>query len=159
MKSLRTGVAAGTMLLLCIPLASTAAAPDPAPAYVPGLGELMGANQMRHAKLWFAGEAGNWPLAAYELDELREGFDDVLTFQPHFKGKPIDKLLKPITEPALAQLEAAIAAKDRTRFEAAFDELSRACSSCHRELGYGFVAIQRPTAPTFTNQRFAPSHP
>ena len=159
MKLLRTGGAACAALLLIAPLASSAFGTETAPAYVPGLGELMSANQMRHAKLWFAGQAGNWPLAAYELDELREGFDDVLTYQPHFKGKPITKLLEPMTEPALAQLEAAIAAKDRTRFEAAFDDLSRACSSCHRELGYGFITIQRPTAPPFTNQGFEPSHP
>lgn len=43
---------------------------QPAPAYIPGLGEIMAATQMRHAKLWFAGQAGHWPLAAYELDEL-----------------------------------------------------------------------------------------
>lgn len=40
-----------------------AAAPSPAPAAVPawtpGLGELMSLQQMRHVKLWFAGEAGN----------------------------------------------------------------------------------------------------
>ena len=33
--------------------------------------------QMRHIKLWFAGRAGNWPLADYEIDQLKEGFDDV----------------------------------------------------------------------------------
>lgn len=48
--------------------------------YVIGLGEIMGLTQMRHAKLWFAGEAGNWPLSAYELDELKEGFDDAVTY-------------------------------------------------------------------------------
>ena len=42
--------------------------------YVPGLGEIMSATQMRHLKLWYAGQAGNWPLAAYEVDELEEGF-------------------------------------------------------------------------------------
>jgi hypothetical protein len=35
--------------------------------------------QMRHAKLWFAGQAANWPLAAYELDELHEGMQDAAT--------------------------------------------------------------------------------
>jgi hypothetical protein len=33
------------------------------PAYTPGLGEIMTLTQMRHAKLWFAGQAGNWSLA------------------------------------------------------------------------------------------------
>jgi hypothetical protein len=46
--------------------------------YVPGLGEIMGSTQMRHAKLWFAGKAGNWDLASYELDEIREGMDDAV---------------------------------------------------------------------------------
>src|SRR5215471_18604761 len=47
----------------------------PEPPYTPGLGEIMTFQQMRHVKLWLAGQAGNWPLASYELDELNEGFD------------------------------------------------------------------------------------
>jgi len=39
--------------------------------YRPGLGELMNFTQMRHAKLWFAGQEQNWQLARYELDDLR----------------------------------------------------------------------------------------
>src|ERR1700722_13760816 len=54
--------------------AEPAAAPEP---YQPGLGEIMALQQMRHIKLWFAGRAGNWPLADYEVGELQEGFDDV----------------------------------------------------------------------------------
>jgi len=126
-----------------------------APAYVPGLGELMGAIQLRHAKLWFAGQAGNWPLAAYELDELKEGFDDVRTYQPHFKGMPIAKTLKTTIREPLDQLDAAVKAKDGARFETAFDAVSQACSSCHREMGHGFIVIQRPTTPPLTNQQFA----
>jgi hypothetical protein len=41
------------------------------------------------AKLWFAGEAGNWPLAAYELDELLERFDDAAKFHPTHKDAPL----------------------------------------------------------------------
>jgi hypothetical protein len=41
--------------------------------YAPGLGEFMTATQLRHAKLWFAGKANNWDLAAYEIDEIMEG--------------------------------------------------------------------------------------
>ena len=37
--------------------------------YQPGLGELMSLQQLRHDKLWRAGRAFNWPLAAYEIDE------------------------------------------------------------------------------------------
>ena len=61
-------------------------------AYVPGLGELMTLQQMRHTKLWLAGEAGNWPLAAYEIKELGEGFDDIVKFHPTHEESPGDEL-------------------------------------------------------------------
>jgi hypothetical protein len=35
--------------------------------FVPRLGDIMNAVQSRHMKLWFAGKALNWELAAYEL--------------------------------------------------------------------------------------------
>ncbi|HYS48851.1 MAG TPA: hypothetical protein VEM36_08765 [Xanthobacteraceae bacterium] len=58
-----------------------AAAQPQAPAgYAPGLGEIMTLTQMRHLKLWFAGDAKNWELADYELDELKEGFDDAIEY-------------------------------------------------------------------------------
>ena len=42
------------------------------PAYKPELIEFMIFTQIRHAKLWLAGNAGNWELADYEIDELKE---------------------------------------------------------------------------------------
>jgi len=69
---------------------STGGTPAAAPeAYVPGLGEMMSLQQMRHAKLWFAGQAENWELAAYEIDELGEGFDDIVKFHPTHKDSPV----------------------------------------------------------------------
>src|SRR5262245_21284515 len=66
-----------------------AAAPAPAEAYTPGLGEIMTLQQMRHTKLWLAAEAGNWDLAAYEVKELQEGFDDVVHFHPTHDESPV----------------------------------------------------------------------
>src|SRR4029079_19597787 len=51
-------------------------------AYAPGLGEMMTLQQMRHTKLWLAGQAGNWDLAAYEIKELGERFAEVLVLHP-----------------------------------------------------------------------------
>ena len=59
------------------------------PGYTPGLGELMTLQQMRHDKLWRAAQAQNWELAAYELDELEEGFDVVVRFHPTHKDAPL----------------------------------------------------------------------
>lgn len=135
---------------------------SPAPAgqepYVIGLGEIMGLNQMRHAKLWFAGEAGNWPLAAYEIDEMREGFDDAKHYHDHHKGipQPLSQMIPTYIDPALAELDTAIAHKDKAAFTTAFDRLTEGCNGCHRAADFGFNVIQRPTAPPYSNQRFAP---
>src|SRR5438105_109836 len=58
-------------------------------AYAPGLGEIMTLQQMRHVKLWLAGEAANWDLAAYEIKELGEGFDDAVKFHPTHEESPV----------------------------------------------------------------------
>src|SRR6516162_11665450 len=45
--------------------------------HLPHLSEIMVQQQMRHIKLWFAGNAGNWPLAEYQLGALKDGFEDI----------------------------------------------------------------------------------
>jgi hypothetical protein len=135
-----------------------AAVPRAAAPYAPGLGELMSLNQMRHAKLWFAGEAGNWKLAAYELDELGEGFDDVVRYHPTHKEAPVpigESVEKIIREP-LAEVGRAIAAQDRSRFARAFDAVTDACNRCHQATNFGFNVVQRPASNPYANQAFAP---
>src|SRR5436309_1451846 len=97
------------------PAALSNAAPE---AYVPGLGEIMSLQQMRHAKLWFAGQAENWDLAAYEIDELSEGFDDIVKFHPTHKDSPVapkDAIPRMMTEP-IASLRAGVTRKDPGAF-------------------------------------------
>jgi len=127
----------------------------PAQNYVPGMGEIMGAQQMRHTKLWFAGQAGNWPLANYELGEIREGFEDAATYHTVFRGIPVSALIRRFTVKPLAKLSAAIRDKDSARFKTAFDQLTHACNSCHRAAAHGYIVIRRPSASPFTDQNFS----
>ncbi len=88
---------------------------------------------MRHVKLWFAGQADNWDLAAYEIDELGEGFDDVIKFHPTHKDSPVapkDAIPRMVTEP-LKDLRAAIDKRDPHAFEQAYDALTASCNNCH----------------------------
>ena len=124
---------------------------------VPGLGEIMTLTQMRHLKLWFAGSQKNWELAAYELDELREGFDDVVTYYPTKDGVAVGQMVKDVTPGPLEQLKAAVEAKNAGKFAVAFDKLSAACNSCHKGTNHGFIVIRRPTESPYSNQSFAPS--
>src|SRR5213593_2709580 len=98
--------------------AAAACARSSATPYIPGLGEIMSLQQMRHAKLWLAGEAENWDLAAYELDELGEGFDDVVSLHPTHKDSPVapkDAIPRIMTEP-IAQVRTAIQKKEAAAF-------------------------------------------
>ena len=139
--------------------------PGPAPAaaaaepYRPGFGEIMSLQQMRHTKLWFAGQAGNWDLASYELDELGEGFDDVARFYPTHKESrvsPKDVLPKMATL-ALEALKKAVDKKDRAEFERAYDELTTGCNTCHQAMNFAFNRVQRPASNPYPNQLFDPA--
>ena len=135
--------------------ASSAPAPE---AYAPGLGELMTFQQMRHTKLWLAGQARNWELAAYELDELGEGFDDVVKFHPTHKDSPVapkDAIPRMITQP-LADLRDAVSKKDAAAFARNYDALTTACNNCHQATNFGFNRVQRPETNPYPNQVFAP---
>ena len=118
-------------------------------AYEPGLGEIMALQQMRHIKLWFAGSAGNWPLADYEIGELKEGFDDV---DKRLGGDTIEKAVGT----PIAALEKAIEGKDRAAFTSGYDKLTAGCNSCHHTLDHAFIVIQRPASLPYSNQSFAP---
>ena len=134
-----------------------AAAPSAKESYQPGLGEFMTATQLRHAKLWFAGKNNNWALAAYEIDEIKEGLEDAAKYHASNDGVPVAELIKAIIDPRLEQLEKAIEGKSSTQFAAAFDELTNGCNSCHAKAGKPFIRIQRPTTPPVSNQNFAPA--
>ena len=129
------------------------------PPYTPGLGEIMTFQQMRHAKLWFAGQNANWPLASYELDELNEGFEDVATYHPTHKDAqlPIPQLIDKMIKAPISQLDEAIKAQDQDRFTKTFDQLTEGCNGCHQATKFGFNAVTRPSANPYTNQLFAPS--
>ena len=161
------------LLRVCAAVLSMAAAgcgrPAPAPSkpadgasepFVPGLGELMSLQQMRHTKLWFAGQAGNWPLATYEIEELGEGFDDIVRFHPTHKDSPVapkDAIPRMVVAP-LASLRQAAEKGDGAAFAAAYDTLTAQCNSCHEATNFGFNRVQRPATNPYPNQVFEPLH-
>jgi hypothetical protein len=140
----------------CVPAPSPPASSVSMEAYAPGLGEMMTLQQMRHVKLWLAGEAENWALVSYELDELGEGFDDVVKFHPTHKDAPVaprDAIPRMVEEP-LARLREVAEKKDAAAFTAAYDALTEACNGCHRAMNFGFNLVGRPTGNPYVNQIF-----
>jgi cytochrome c553 len=128
-------------------------------AYHPELGEQMLGIQIRHARLWFAGQAQNWTLAAFELQELKEAFDAVVEQNPEhaiFQPQRLADILPALTKQPLLALRDAIDHGSKAEFERAYDGLSAACTGCHHVAGNDFLVIQRPTTPMLDNLRTAP---
>lgn len=156
-------------IIAIVVLVMTAACRQPSPtpsnasstaseAYAPGLGEIMTLQQMRHTKLWLAGEAGNWDLAAYEIKELQEGFDDVVKFHPTHEDSPVapkDAIPRMVTVP-LSDLAGVVEKKDAAMFGQTYDALTKACNDCHQATNFGFNVVQRPAMNPYPNQVFAP---
>jgi len=158
MKSLLT--LAALALMLVMPARAAEEHPPHEAAgketYASGLGEIMSLQQMRHLKLWLAGAAKNWPLADYELDELKEGFDDIVKFFPVKDDMQIGQMARSTAVPVLPDVKSAIDARDDRKFAAAFDKLTAACNACHQATNHAFIVIQRPTSSPYTNQSFTP---
>ena len=146
----------GTMAAATLLGAAASAQNPPLPAdaaanTAAGLTEIMILQQMRHIKLWFAGRAGNWPLADYEVGELSDGFDDVNKL---LGGDTVDAM---VGAPIKA-LQKAIEDKNRTAFMTAFDSLSAGCNNCHHSLDHPFIVIQRPAVQPYSDQSFESPH-
>jgi hypothetical protein len=144
-----------TTIALAASVLFAAAQPAKGP-YAPGLGEFMTATQLRHGKLWFAGKEKNWDLAAYEIDEIKEGLEEAEKQFPTHDGIPVADMIKAIIDPAIEELEKAVDAKSSAKFTVAFDKLTSACNTCHAGANKPFIRIQRPTASPLSNQNFAP---
>jgi hypothetical protein len=125
----------------------------------PGLGDLMTAFvQPHHIKLGLAGAARNWALAAYEVDELRESFDDAAKLILKHGPLSVPEAIKSTVAPPMDAVEAAIKAKDPTAFGKAYGELTAACNACHKSAEHGAIVIKVPDAggTAFPDQDFSP---
>jgi hypothetical protein len=120
--------------------------------YKPGLGEFMSGIQTHHAKLWFAGQNQNWPLANFEVNEIKEALEDI---QKNCSDRPEVKAIGMITAPIDSVINS-IQHKNPQLFKSGFVLLTNTCNTCHKATEHGFNVIIIPTNPPVTNQDFKP---
>jgi hypothetical protein len=121
-------------------------------SYKPGLGEFMSGIQIHHAKLWFAGQNQNWPLADFEVNEIKETLEDIQKF---CSDRPEVKAIGMITAPIDSVINS-IQQKNPQLFKSGFVLLTNTCNTCHKATEHGFNVIIVPTNPPVTNQDFNP---
>jgi hypothetical protein len=128
-------------------------APHGSAAHTPSLGDLMAVVQLRHAKMWYAATLRNWPLADYELRQLKAGLKETTRLYPKMPGADMTGI-----EKAADTIDESIRARSSVRFEKAFTELTSQCNGCHHASDRAFIVVRRPILPSpYSNQVFAPA--
>ncbi len=132
--------------------------PQPAPGYLPSISDFMIATiQPRHIRLWLAAQRDNWEFAAFERENLQGAFGRLGNAHPVEDEIPFRDMIAAVTEQPLADIDAAIKAKDQTAFSKAYSDLTSACNACHQATTHGMVAIKVPSNASVFDQEFAPA--
>jgi hypothetical protein len=140
------------------PAAAAKPAAGPSPVeFKPSMDDLMTMLlQPRHMKLYYAGEAKNWTLAGFELNELRGALARVGRTVPTYRNVSVDMAITTIIADKIKALDSAIKAKDSEEFSAGYRELTAACNTCHQALEHPFLKIAVPDAVNYPDQDFRP---
>ena len=125
---------------------------------MPGLGEYMSGIQLHVSRLWYSGQALNWSLASYEVNELGEAIEGAEGLHATRDSVNISAVLQSLHNTQLELLRQSIGAKQRRAFLDAYQQTLATCNGCHRAAGYGFIHIVSPTAPPVTNQSWVPEN-
>jgi len=101
--------------------------------------------------LWFAGGKGNWPLAAFHLNETRSHLRWAVRIRPVRKTQAgavdLDGIREAFDTSSLAMVQQAIEARDGTRFAETYKLALEGCYSCHKSSEKPFLRPQVPKEP------------
>ncbi len=102
--------------------------------------------------LWFAGTAGNWPLADFYLNETKSHLHWAVRRIPirkDNKGQDIDltKILEAFETTQLAELKRTIDGKVGSGFERVYKESLTVCYSCHKAADKPYLKPRVPAEP------------
>ena len=103
------------------------------------------------ANLWFAGEAKNWPLAKFYLDESRSHLRWAVRIIPVRKTKAGDVdlrgILQAVDSTFLTAVDQSIQARDHDGFEKAYKQTLEGCYACHKASEKPYLRPQVPKEP------------
>ena len=83
-----------------------------------------------------AGEAGDWAVAAHELEELKR-----LTEISKYIDAKNGKLMQEMMAPSYGSLEGAIEHGSEKKFQKALEQTAATCNACHTATGSDFIQV------------------
>lgn len=114
--------------------------------------------------LWFASQAGNWPLAEFMLNETKSHLRWAVRVRP---VRPLSSggqlqvgdMLSAIEQSTLKELTESVRAKDKPRFETAYKQQLASCYACHVAAEKPYLKLRLPERPAETMLQFDPAEP
>jgi hypothetical protein len=143
-------VLAAVALLLAGGCGTRDQAQDPdsrGPEAGPHFGDRMTLVGLRFERLGRAGVAERWEFARYEVEELRESFEEIARMPPpeELEGAGMPRLVDALVEGTFPGLDSALARGDSISFRAAFGRAAGACNACHLAAKHAYIIV--PTEP------------
>jgi hypothetical protein len=108
----------------------------------PGLGTIMPEIGLRTWKLHYAAQAQNWPLAQFEVGEIRGLMLRGAFTRPAYEGD-----LKSFVDDFVSKVAEAVEKKDLASFDAAFTEMVSMANEFHDGVDHGFIVWKLPDYP------------
>lgn len=111
-------------------------------ALLPGLARLMPEIAARYWKAYYAARAGNWPLAAWQLDEMRKLLRLCEITRPKY-AHDIEGWIGDDLDPLMAAVDDG----DFVRFERHYHEAVDAANEFHRRWKKAWIVWKLPDVP------------
>ena len=108
----------------------------------PGLARLMPEVAARFWKCFYAARAANWPLASWQLREMRKLFNLGTITRPKYKDD-VDEYLREEIEPLFEAVEK----QDLSAFSHHFSEATDSANEWHRRWKKGYILWKLPESP------------
>lgn len=104
------------------------------------------------SNLWFAEQAGNWPLADFYFKETKSHLQWAVRIKPirqDLQKQNIDlgKILESLEQSPLKNMQEAIAEKNHEKFVAAYKFTLEGCYACHKASDKPYLRPQIPLQP------------
>ena len=108
----------------------------------PGMDRLMAEVGPRVHRMYYAAQAGNWPLAAYFCKSVVKQLKLCVESRPKY-----DPDMSAYLRDDYAPVTAAIKAEDAVAFEAAYNHMVRRANELHGVFGKPYIGWKTPASP------------